>query len=91
MIYIVAPNPMEHSCTHPTMVYYAYDSDVRDARDIGEYIPFDDARTVVVYALVEMKSAMQRIRTAYPQVEEKPFSDNLGRHVFSRFVIRSAK
>jgi hypothetical protein len=33
---------------------------------------------------------MQRIRTTYPQVEEQPFYDNIGRHVFTRFVIRPA-
>jgi hypothetical protein len=87
MMYIVAPNPIQHSCTHPTMNYYDYDSDVQDARDIGEYIPFKDPRTVVVYVLVEMEDAMERIRGAYPQAEEKPFYDNLGRPVFTRFVI----
>lgn len=87
MIYIVAPNHIEHSCSHPTMVFYAFDSDVQDARDISEYMPFKDPRTVVVYALAEMKDAMERIREAYPQVEEQPFDDNLGRHVFTRFVI----
>jgi hypothetical protein len=90
MMYIVAPNHIQHSCSHPTMNYYGFDSDVQDARDIGEYIPFEDPRTIVVYALVEMKDAMDRIRSAYPQVEEQPFYNNVGRPVFTRFVIRSA-
>jgi hypothetical protein len=87
MMYIVAPNHIEHSCSHPTMSYYAYDGDVQDARDIGEYIPFQDPRTTVVYVLASMEDAMARLREAYPQAEEKPFQDNLRRHVFTRFVI----
>lgn len=87
MMYIVAPNHIQHSCTHPTMTYYAYDSDVQDARDIGEYIPFEDPRTIVVYVLPEMQDAMDRLRSSYPQAEEKRFYDNLGRRVFTRFVI----
>jgi hypothetical protein len=87
MMYIVAPNHIEHSCEHPTMKYYAYDSDVQDARDIGEYMPFDGTRTTVVYVLAQMEDAMKRLRRAYPQAEETPFHDNVGRDVFTRFVI----
>jgi hypothetical protein len=88
MVYIVAPNPIDHSCEHPTMLYYAYDVDVRDARDISEYLPFDPARTTVVYALLERAEAARAVLHAYPGAENKVFNDNVGRPVFTRVVVR---
>ena len=87
MIYIVAPNPIVHSCTHPTMEYYVYGLDSQDARDIREYMPFDRQRTTVVYVLPEMPDSITTLKSAYPGAEVKKFYDNLGGHVFTRVVV----
>jgi hypothetical protein len=89
MMYLVAPNPNWHSCTHPTMQYYAYRVDLQDARDITEYLPFKDPRTIVCYFLPDMTSYIAPVRRLYPQAEETPFYDNLGHQVFTRIVIRA--
>jgi hypothetical protein len=87
MIYIVAPNPIVHSCTHPTMEYYVYGLDSQDARDIRDYMPFDRKRTTVVYVLPEMPDSVTTLKRAYPGAEVQKFYDNLGGHAFTRVVV----
>lgn len=88
MVYIVAPNPIEHSCEHPTMEYYARDIDVRDARDIAAYLPFDGGRTSVVYVLPERAESIGAVLEAHPKAETKRFFDNVGTSVFTSVVVR---
>jgi hypothetical protein len=88
MIYIVAPNPIVHSCTHPTMEYYVYGLDSQDARDIKEYLPFDRSRTTVVYFQPEMVDSIAAVKRHHPGAEIKYFYDNLDQHVFTRVVVR---
>jgi Dolichyl-phosphate-mannose-protein mannosyltransferase len=87
MIYIVAPNPIVHSCTHPTMEYYVYGLDSQDARDIRDYLPFDRKRTTVAYFLPEMADSIVAVKRAHPDAEIKYFYDNLDQHVFTRVVV----
>jgi len=89
MIYLVAANPINDSCAHPTMRYYADAVDIQDARDISQYLPFKDTRTIVCYILPQMTDSIATVRRLYPQAEEKAFSNNLGQQVFRRLVIRS--
>ena len=90
LVYIVAANPIDHSCEHPTTQFYARDLDVRDARDIADYLPFDRTRTNVVYFLPERMDAVSTVLRAEPQAEVKQFFDNVGRYVFTRVVARAA-
>ena len=87
VIYIVATNPIEHSCAHPTMMFYDYAVDAKDARLIGDYLPFDGSRTIVCYFLPGTTSQIDLVRQLYPNVELTPFHDNLGREVFTRVVV----
>jgi hypothetical protein len=89
MIYLVARNPINDSCAHPTMRYYADAADLQDARDISQDLPFRDTRTIVCYFLPEMADSIAAVRRFYPRGEEKAFYNNLGRQVFTRLVIRS--
>ncbi len=89
MIYIVARNPINDSCAHPTMRYYADTVDLQDARDISQDLPFRDTRTIVCYFLPEMTDSIAAVRRFYPRAEEKAFYNNLGRQVFKRLVIRA--
>jgi hypothetical protein len=89
MIYVVARNPINDSCAHPTMRYYADAADLQDARDISQDLPFRDTRTIVCYFLPEMADSIAAVRRFYPRGEEKAFYNNLGRQVFTRLVIRS--
>lgn len=88
MIYVVAPNPINHSCTHPTTEYYVYGLDSQDARDIREYLPFDRKRTTVLYFLPEMADSIAAVKRAHPDARIKYFYDNLDQHVFTRVVVR---
>ena len=87
LVYIVARNNVEQTCSHPTMQFYAYDVDVRDAREIGQYLPFKDPRTVVCYFLPEMTAEIAALRRIYPDAPEQPFYNNLGTRVFTRMVV----
>jgi hypothetical protein len=87
MIYVVAPNPIVHSCTHPTMEYYVYGLDSQDARDIREYLPFDRTRTTVAYFLPEVGGSIAAVRRAHPDAKVRHFYDNLEQHVFTRVVV----
>jgi hypothetical protein len=87
LIFIVAANSNEQSCEHPTVKYYAYAADVQDAREIAKYLPFKDTRTIVAYFFPEMTDQIATVRHMYPQLQEQPFYNNLGRHVFTRVVV----
>ncbi len=89
MIYIVAPNHNVQSCSHPTMQYYADAVDAQDARDIGAYMPFKDPRTIVAYFLPTAGADIAAVRALYPDAEVREFHSNLGRHVFTRVVVRA--
>jgi hypothetical protein len=89
MIYIVSANPINDSCAHPAMRFYADTADLQDARDISQYLPFKDPRTIVSYYSPEMTDSMTTVRRFYPQAEEKVFSSNLGQRVFTRLVVRA--
>ena len=91
LVYIVARTPVEHSCGHPVMQFYAAEVDARDVRDVGQYLPFHEpSRTVVCYLLPEMKDAAALITSTHPNAERQDFQDNLGQTVFTRLVIRPA-
>jgi Dolichyl-phosphate-mannose-protein mannosyltransferase len=87
MVYIVARNQNTDSCSHPAMQYYDAAVDAQDAREITDYMPFRDPRTIVLYVMPEMKSSIAQVRHMYPDAEVKRFYDNLGRFVFTRLVI----
>jgi hypothetical protein len=87
LIYIVAPNPIEQSCAHPTMMFYDYAVDAKDARLISDYLPFDDSRTIVCYFLPETTNQIDLVRQLYPNAELTPYHDNLGRGIFTRLVV----
>jgi dolichyl-phosphate-mannose-protein mannosyltransferase/putative pyrroloquinoline-quinone binding quinoprotein len=87
LVYIVARNNIEQSCSHPTMQFYAYDVDVRDAREIDQYLPFKDPRIIVCYFLPEMTAEISAVRRIYPDAREDPFYNNLGRKVFTRVTV----
>lgn len=89
MIYIVTANPINDSCAHPTMQYYADAVDVQDARDISQYLPFRDTRAIVCYFPPNTTDSIATVRRFYPQAEEEAFYNNLGRQVFKRLVIRA--
>ncbi|MFQ5666505.1 MAG: ArnT family glycosyltransferase, partial [Candidatus Binatia bacterium] len=89
MMYIVAANPNWYSCRHPTIEYYAYDADVQDARDVTQYLPFKDPRTIVCYFLPGRSDQMAAVRRMYPRAEKRAFSNNVGQHIFTRVVIRA--
>ena len=88
-MYLVASNPNWHSCQHPTMEFYADAVDLQDARDISEYLPFQDPRTIVCYVLPDMTEYIATVRRFYPSAEEKVFYTNLGQAAFTRLVIRA--
>ena len=87
LIYVVAPNPIEQSCAHPTMMFYDYAVDAEDARLISDYLPFDDSRTIVCYFLPETTNQIDLVRQLYPNAELTPYHDNLGRGIFTRLVV----
>ncbi len=89
MIYVVARNPINDSCAHPTMQFYADSVDLQDARDISQYLPFRDTRTIVCYFPPEMTDSITTVRRFYPQAEKKTFYNNLGQQAFTRLVIRA--
>ena len=86
-VYIVARRPIDHSCNHPAMQYFATDTDVHDARDIRRYLPFRGRRTFVVYVLPEVSEAVSAVLEVHSYAERREFHDGLGRHVFTRLVI----
>jgi 4-amino-4-deoxy-L-arabinose transferase-like glycosyltransferase len=88
MVYIVAPNPIDHSCEHPIMKYFAIGIDVQDARDLSEYLPFDKRRTAVAYILPGRKESLDAVLRAYPNAETKEFLDEVGAKLFTRIVVR---
>ena len=87
LVYIVARNNGDHSCGHPTMRFYAYDVDVRDTREISQYLPFKDPRIIVCYFLPEMIDEISELRKMYPDAREAPFYNNAGQKVFTRVVV----
>jgi hypothetical protein len=87
LVYIVARNKVEQSCDNPVTRFYAYDVDVRDAREIGQYLPFKDSRIVVCYFLPEMTDEIVALRKIYPDAREDPFYNNVGHKVFTRVVV----
>jgi hypothetical protein len=87
LVYIVARNTIDQSCSHPTMQFYAYNVDVRDAREIDQYLPFEDPRVIVCYFLPEMTDEITAVRRIYRDAREDPFYNNLGRKVFMRVVV----
>ncbi len=89
LIYIVAANPIDQSCMHPTMAFYDYAVDAHDARLISDYLPFKDPRPIVTYFLPEATYQVDLIRQQYPDAEITTFPDNLGRPVFTRAVVRN--
>jgi len=88
-MYLVALNPNWHSCQHPTMEFYADAVDLQDARDISQYLPFQDPRTIVCYVLPDMTEYIATVKRFYPSAEEKVFYTNLGQAAFTRLVIRA--
>jgi hypothetical protein len=90
-IYLVARAPVELSCDHPVIRFYALGVDVRDARDISQYVPSQDpSRPVVCYLLPDMTDAAALITSAHPDAERRDFRDNIGQIVFTRLVIHPA-
>ncbi len=87
MIYLVAINPIDNSCMHPTMQFYADAVDLQDARDISQYLPFKDGRTIVCYVLPEKTEDIATVRRFYPQAKGREFYNNLGQRIFTRLVI----
>jgi hypothetical protein len=87
LVYIVARSSMEQSCSHPTMQFFDYDVDVRDAREIDQYLPFKDPRTIVCYFLPEMGDGIAAVRRLYPDAREDAFFNSLGAKVFTRVVV----
>lgn len=87
VVYIVAPNPIEHSCRHPTMQFYDYGVDTYDARLVQDYLPFTDPRTAVIYFAPASASQADLVVERYPDTELTTFTDNLGQTAFVRAVV----
>jgi hypothetical protein len=87
LVYIVSRSNTEQSCSHPTIVFYAYGVDVHDAREVSQYLPFRDPRMIVCYFLPEMTDDIAAVRRIYPGAREEPFYNNLGTKVFTRVVV----
>ena len=85
-VFIVSAKPIDHSCAHPTMQYYAYERDVRDAREIDRYLPFA-ARRVICYVLPDRQETLAVLHRWYPKAAEKRFERSGGALLFTRLVV----
>ncbi len=86
-IYFVAANPIEHSCAHPTIRFFADALDSSDARDLGDHVPFADRRRVVAYFRKEDEAEAKWLLEVYPGAELSTVTNNLGDAAYYRVVV----